>query len=300
MLKLISNNFVFFLFLGMALGVVFPNIFSPFKSLLLPLIMFLMFITCVRLDFDEFFSQLKRIKFYFLLVLLSMLIIPAIVYLVTSAIFPTLALAGMVLVALPSGVNAMLFADLFKGNKSIGLILTMLTQLVCPITIPLLVWFFIGQNLDISYFDLFMRLLEIIIVPLIFSYFAQKSFKKQISNYSQHLRVSAILFTTFLLAVILASYVNELYAQIDLLVPGFIYSIILFFGLLFVGFKIGSKYSKPDKIAIGVGFAHLNLALGLVITSLYFPIEVFLLMVISEFTMTFWKLVFNPLMKIIN
>jgi BASS family bile acid:Na+ symporter len=97
---------------------------------------------------------------------LRLVIAPAVVYWITLALYPPLALPILLLAGVSTGVSSPFFTSLCRGNISYCLVMTVVTSLILPITLPVMVKVLAHATLDYDLTAMALFLAVIIFVPL--------------------------------------------------------------------------------------------------------------------------------------
>jgi BASS family bile acid:Na+ symporter len=152
---------------GIAGGVAFPgpsSFFSPFVIYFMMTILFLAFLT---IDF----AALVRIRGADLgktavWVVMKLVAMPLAVWLLCLWLAPSLALPALLLTGVSTGVTAPFFSNLVGADTTRVLQLTVITSLLVPISLPALVQFLAGAEMNIPYWHMVRMLLQVIFIPL--------------------------------------------------------------------------------------------------------------------------------------
>ena len=98
--------------------------------------------------------------------LLRLVIAPAVAYWITLALYPPLALPILLLAGVSTGVSSPFFTSLCRGNISYCLVMTVVTSLILPISLPVMVKVLAHATLDYDLAAMALFLAVIIFVPL--------------------------------------------------------------------------------------------------------------------------------------
>lgn len=226
-----------------------------------------------------------------------MIIIPLIFYFSVKYLNEELALGILLLTAMPAGVSAPALTDIARGNPSLSLSLTIITQLIAPFTVPALFWLIDIKDLEINKLMIFKDIALLVFIPMIISQSIKKFFPGAIKK-TQHLFTAAnvMLLFTFVYAAIASQrdiILNNLYGLIWKI--GVLYAVFII--LHFAGYMICYKESKENRIAIAIGSAYMNNGMAIVLAASYFKPEILVLMVLSELP---WNTLLAPFRKVVS
>jgi len=179
--------------------------FSPASLQLLNVCLaFIMFGVALTIK-PEHFYQLKNNKKWLLTGLASQyLLLPIITYFLILLLNPSPGIAlGMILVAAcPGGNVSNFFTMLARGNVALSVTLSAFTSLLAFITTPSLFFFWASlfpeltshlQTFEIQFFDLFLNMAAILLLPLVSGMLFNKYFPNTAEKISKPVRVFSIL-----------------------------------------------------------------------------------------------------------
>jgi len=295
--QFIEKYFWVFLTAGILIGLWQPVEFEAPKYLNKLLLGMMLFLVFLKIDVIEIIEEMRDYKLIFYITLVYMIIIPVIFFLLINIFNRQLALGILLLVAMPAGVSTPVLTDILKGNISLAMGITIVTQIVAPFTVPFLFWMIGTKGLEINKLLLFKDIAILVFLPLILAQ-AVKKYSPAAIKRTQHLFTSAnviILFTFVYVAissqrnVILVNPVNLIW-KIAILY-------LVFIILHAVGYIMCYRESKENKIALSVTSAYMNNGLAIVLASAYFTPDILVLMVLSEIP---WNTLIGPFKKVIS
>ncbi len=153
--------------LGVALGLLLPEIgmiWHPYTSIFLAAIMFLV---ALNIKPKEFRTSIKSYKII-LLALCLVFIVPTLLSVIGIPFFNPTVYAGLVIaLSSPSAVSAVFWSDVFHGYTPLALIISMITNLLSLITIPLTILLLTQTMAQINSTAIFANLVLIVVVPLL-------------------------------------------------------------------------------------------------------------------------------------
>lgn len=229
----------------------------------------------------EHFYQLKNNKRALFTGLISQyLLLPTLTVILIYLLSPEPGIAlGMILVAACPGGNASNFFSLLaKGNLALSVTLTAFTSMFAFLITPLSFFAFSSfvpglsasvRDFEISFFDLFMNMVSILLLPLIagmlFSHYLTETSKK----IAESIRILSIL---MLIGFIVVALMNNRQAFLDHIFSIF-WIVVLHNGLGLVGayyFSAALKNTEAVNRTVAIETAIQNSGLGLVLIFTFF------------------------------
>jgi predicted Na+-dependent transporter len=295
--QIIEKYFWIFLIAGILLGLWQPIAFSAPKYLPKILLGMMLFFVFLKIDALEVIENLKDYKLMIFIALAYMIIIPVFFFLLTDIFDRQLALGLLLLTAMPAGVSTPALTDILKGNISLAMSIALVTQVIAPFTVPFLFWIIGTKVLEINKFLLFKDIAIMVFIPLIVAQFIKNYFPAAIKK-SQHLFTSANVLLLFIFVyVAISSQRNVILDNPVKLIWRTAVLYLVFIILHAVGYLMGYRESKENKIAMSVTAAYMNNGLAIVLASTYFGADILVLMVLSELP---WNTLLAPFKKVIS
>ncbi|MFH1769855.1 MAG: bile acid:sodium symporter [Parcubacteria group bacterium] len=267
----LSRSYVFVLVIALAIGIFFSEhtvFLAPYSTWFLAGIFFL---TALKIDFKEFLRYCKGVKMIVVGNLLMLILFPIAVYYITDAIAPSLAIAFLILAAMPSGMTVPLVAQICGGKQSLALVFAISTSLLAPFTVPLVIKLLIGGAISVSFLSMFLSLAKIIFIPFILANIIKYLWQKETEPAYKTFTPISILLLGLLIVGVSAK-------QADQIVLGqqgdFIRYIIGLF-ILFIVFHIVGYFaifwrSREDRVTITVALTYMNFTLAIYLVGEFF------------------------------
>ncbi len=291
----IEKYFALFLIAGIILGLSVPVYSSVLMSFLKPLLMIMLFLVFLKTDVSQIIKNMKNYRLTALVVILNIVIFPLIFYFVVNPFNHNLAVAALLLTAMPAAIASPALTDIVKGNTALSASIVIVSSLVAPLTVPFLFWLVRISDLSINPWWLLIDISVIIIIPLIVSQFVKKYKPRFVENNQQIFTSVNVFILAAMVYVAIASQRDAMMINsVELLLDtGFLY--LLFILLHVMGYFMGYSRSKEDKIAITVVSAYRNNGLAIVLAAVYFEPPILILMVLTELP---WNTLLIPFRKI--
>jgi bile acid:Na+ symporter, BASS family len=152
---------------------------APHIALLLGVVMFGMGLTLTAADFKEVFKRPGDVAIG---VGAQFVLMPLIALgLVYALRLPPEIAVGVILVGCcPGGTASTVMTYIARGDTALSVTITSVSTVLAPFLTPLLVWLMASQWLPVSFSDLFLSIVQIVIVPIVLGLFVRILFRKQV------------------------------------------------------------------------------------------------------------------------
>ena len=179
-----GNTCAFWVILFAILAFFIPDGFTwiaPHISLLLGIIMFGMGLT---LSLDDFKGMVKAPKSVFIGVLAQYSIMPLLAFgLATLFQLPPEVAVGVILVGCcPGGTASNVMTFLAKGNTALSVTITAVSTILAPVLTPTLTLLFASKWLPVSAGDMFLSIVQIVLIPIVLGVVVRLLFQKQVDK----------------------------------------------------------------------------------------------------------------------
>lgn len=253
---------------GVCLGLLTPNVgllWHPYTSIFLSLIMFLV---ALNIEPREFASSIKSYKVILLAIGLVFLV-PPIFSIVGVPFFKPVEYAALVIaLSSPSAISSVFWCDVFEGHTPFALIISMITNLLALVTIPITILLITQTMVQIDSAAIFTNLFFILVVPLFAGLALRKlSFQKtqKINVHSSPIQNALLLFLIWGAVAPGANFIAENPVEFIFLL---LFIMIVLSGTFAVAFLAGKRFGRSKAIALSVLSSHKNSTLAIVIGEL--------------------------------
>jgi bile acid:Na+ symporter, BASS family len=295
--QLIERYFWVFLLAGLLFGLLYPAFNDILMSLLKPILMIMLFFVFLKTDPILILENIKDYKLMIYIVTIYMLIIPVLFFVSVNIFDPDLAVGVLLLTAMPAGVSSPTLTDIAKGNIALSMSIVIITSLLAPFTVPLLFGLIKFKNISINPLAIFKDLAIFVFLTMIIAQIIKKYFPLTIIK-KQHLFTSINILLLFLLVYAVMGSQRDVIINDSLSVIWQIVFLYLIFILLhIIGYLIGYKQNKENKVAIAIGAAYMNNGMAIVLAATHFGPSILVLMVLSEIP---WNTLLAPFKRIIK
>jgi predicted Na+-dependent transporter len=283
LLQIIQEKFWIPVSLSIILALLLPPINKNFNFLVILFVMMNFFLASLKIDFIDIINHIKKPLFLTYILVIYLLIIPFVVYWLFYFVSPQLAIGMLLLTAMPPGASTPMLTNIFKGNSSLSMTISIVSYLISPFTILLLFFVLTQKIIALDLKNLFLTLILINFLPLIVAQIIRKLNKKFIERTQKFYSPLGILGICGVIFFSVSQQAKEiLHTPLNNLLISILWLYIIFIILYFVSYFIAFWKNKHDKTAIAVTKAYMNNGLALGIAVSFFSPQVALLIVLSE------------------
>ncbi len=286
--RLLIENQILVILLGIILGLVFPGKLTALNTYSTQLLILVFFFSSLRLSLGEVVSYAKDWRMLIATSVYMLIVIPFVLWFPTSFISSEWSVALLILGAVPTGMTIALMAEFFGGKTSLALVITTVTSLLAPFTIPLVTKIAVGQSVDINALQMFWSLFLTIVAPFILAMLVKRAVPKQIIKYDGLWRNLSIIAFGILITGIVASTQSGggiTFTMRDAWMM--VVSMALLGFMTWVAYYIVWWRPKADRMTIALCMLYLNNTLALFVGERFFrdlgvvPKQVLLLLVVN-------------------
>ena len=273
--ELVEKYFFIIILVAVAISLVYPNSFKWVLSeynginiinLLLSIVLFTMGTT---LKVDDFINVFKNPKAIAVGISAQYIIMPIIAFALASAFSLDTALTvGLILVGtVPGGTASDVITFLAKGDVALSVSLTAVSTVISPILTPLITLLLIGNQIHFNPVDMFISIVQIVIVPIILGLILNYKFP----DFCDKLK---IYLPTIVICLIVAGVIGA-NKQAILTSSTIIFIVISLQYLIamLLGFGIGSLagMDRKQRITVAIELAFQNSGLSTSLAKTHFP-----------------------------
>lgn len=286
--RLLTENQLIVVLLGIILGLVFPGQLQVLNTFSTQLLILVFFFSSLRLSLNEVLSYAKDWRMLAITSLYMLVILPFALWFPTSFLSVEWSVALLILGAMPTGMTIALMAEFFGGKTSLALVITTVTSLLAPFTIPLVTKIAVGQSVDIDMLRMFWSLFLTIVAPFVLAMLVKRAVPKQVKKLDSVWRNLSVAAFGILITGIVASTqggggivftMNDAWMMLI--------SMALLGATTWAAFYIVWWRPKADRMTIALCMLYLNNTLALFVGERFFkdlgvvPKQVLLLLVVN-------------------
>ena len=276
--KLVEKYFFIIILLAVGISLLYPNSFAWVLSeysginiinLLLSIVLFTMGTT---LKVDDFINVFKNPKEIAAGISAQYIIMPLIAFCLASAFSLDTALTvGIILVGtVPGGTASDVITFLAKGDVALSVSLTAVSTVISPILTPLITLLLIGNQIQFNPVDMFISIVEIVIVPIAIGLTLNYKFPDFCEKLKDYLpAISSIVICLIVAGVIGANKQAILTSSMIIIVV----IVLQYFIAMGLGFAIGRLVGMGRKqiITVAIELAFQNSGLSTSLAKTHFP-----------------------------
>lgn len=260
-------------------GVIFPTTGMSLEPYLLVWLGGLLYVNLINLHPRHLVNTFRKPKALMVFTIGKLILLPCIVYVITSLVYPKLALSATLLSGISTGLGAP-FAINFIGAGGIGTIAALVTisSLVVPVTLPFILYVFFEDTGEfvIPIYDISFLLVIALFIPLSLGWSTRKyvpRVSKFVAGNSLFLSVIFIILINFSM---FARFSQYFFIDQSLVLTSLISASLLFVLYLLVGYLLALSIKGQlitTRINGIIAMTYINNILVFVIAERFFDIE---------------------------
>jgi bile acid:Na+ symporter, BASS family len=260
-------------------GVIFPTTGMSLEPYLLVWLGGLLYVNLINLHPRHLVNTFRKPKALMVFTIGKLILLPCIVYVITSLVYPKLALSATLLSGISTGLGAP-FAINFIGAGGIGTIAALVTisSLVVPVTLPFILYVFFEDTGEfvIPIYDISFLLVIALFIPLSLGWSTRKyvpRVSKFVAGNSLFLSVIFIILINFSM---FARFSQYFFIDQSLVLTSLISASLLFVLYLLVGYLLALSIKGQlitTRINGIIAMTYINNILVFVVAERFFDIE---------------------------
>ena len=264
--RVVTNFFTLWIILFSAVAYLYPAYFADLKNLIVPTLGIIMFGMGATLTTSDFKRVLLRPRDVGVGVVAQYAVMPFLGF-ALAKIFdldPMLA-AGVVLVgSCPGGTSSNVITYLARGDVAFSVTMTSVSTLISPILLPLLMYVYAGQWIDVPVMKLFLSTVQIILLPVALGLGLRALIKNKIKYVLPVLPSISAIAIIFIVGVIVAANSQSIAAVgVTVAIIAIIHNILGFSIGYGVGRLFGMDVMRARAVSIEIGMQNSGLAVAL-------------------------------------
>lgn len=259
----------------------------------------LLYISALKIKPSEIAMNLKKPTYVIFITLMKMVGIPLIAFVFLKYVPEDYRIAVMLLSATPSAMATPGLLLVLKGNIKFGIIVSVLTNLITPITLPLVLLYSIGVKVNLDVLHMMIFLCVIVFLPFLLAFLSRK-FLPKFANFVSDKSAPIISVHLFLFNIcVIAPFANLILSNFAKSYSLFLF-VLAFSAILHIISLLLSiwKFQKSSTVTNIIIFAYFNVGFSIVLSGQYFNQTTTLLCVLYEIIWAFGliplQFIFNP------
>lgn len=182
LIRFVGTTFAIWVLLFATLAFFAPAQFKWIGPYIVPLLGLIMFGMGLTLSRDDFKEVVKRPRDVAIGVAGQFLIMPALAWLLSTALqLPPEIAVGVILVGCcPGGTASNVMTFLARGDVALSVAVTSVTTLLAPIVTPALIYLLASQWLEVSAAAMFWSIVQVVVLPIAFGVLAQSLLRDKV------------------------------------------------------------------------------------------------------------------------
>lgn len=203
-----GKNMAIIVLIVAAISLFFPRTVSFIKtSYVNYLLMIVMFGMGLTLKFEDFKVVFTRPKDIIIGTVAQFTIMPLLAFLL-SMIFklpPELAVGVILVGTCPGGTSSNVMTYLAKGDVPLSVGMTSVSTILAPIATPLLTLLYAGQKVDVNAVNMFISIVQVVIIPIGLGFIINKFFHKFTNHIKEILPLISVLAIVSIVAAVVSA-----------------------------------------------------------------------------------------------
>ena len=236
---------------------------APYISILLGIVMFGMGLTLRAKDFSEVFTRPLEV---IIGILGQFIIMPLTAWGLCKILGLSDEIAvGVILVGCcPGGTSSNVMTYLAKGDVALSVGMTACTTIMAPVVTPLLVLLIAGQTVDVAVLDMFISIVQVVLVPIAAGFIINRIFEKFAKEFSRVLPlISVIGISLIIMAVVAANAASLMTVGLLIIVVVMLHNVCGYALGYLAGRLLGLSKAQRRTLSIEVGMQNSGLATSL-------------------------------------
>ncbi|HKR74498.1 MAG TPA: bile acid:sodium symporter [Candidatus Nitrosocosmicus sp.] len=280
--KLDKDDLILFfvIAISIALGIFFPSFGIIFEPFLLVSLGLLLFLSLLKMNLRQLLSQFRRPIPLIIFTILKLLVIPLLLFLITSRIYPSLALPVLLLSGISTGLGAPFVINIIERSNRLPFVVgsVIVTSITVPFVLPSFVYLLIDfREFNLPFVEMVFLLASALLLPLTAGWVIKQNFPTWTKKIETHSSVPSLVMISVINLGIFAKYSDHFFAQSSFVVAMFSAAFVLFFVYGFIGYLAGYFLDKNDKsfrVAAFVSMSYVNNILVVVFAAKFFGDEI--------------------------
>lgn len=266
-----------------------------FKWYLIVGLVFMLLLSLLKTDLKAVFKCFQRLRWISSLSIVKLFIAPFIIFLFSFAVPAEYRIAMILLAATPAAMATPGLLSLLKGDINMGMVVSVLTNLMAPFTIPLILLYTVGAEVEFNVLSMFTFLLIVVVIPFVIGYLLEEFVPQFVDRIQPSIGSILTIHIFFFNFAAIAPHADVIWADFGLALQVLFFTILLSVLFHVLGLLV-SLGSKPKMIVTSlVVMAYFNTGLAIVVANQYFDPTTVLMTVVYEFP---WTLGLIPLQMI--
>ncbi|MFT5421589.1 MAG: BASS family bile acid:Na+ symporter [Candidatus Endobugula sp.] len=286
--------------ISVSLGLIIPSLAEMLTPLLVPALLTPLTLSLVRIQTDQLVNTTQQWKLLSLLCIWVLIMSPLIIWglLSISPIPEPIAMAAIIASTAPPVSACAAIALFLRLNAALSVVITVVTMLLIPLTLPPMVHYLVGLEIEISLWQLSLRLTGFILAAFLLALGIKRFIgTAQVKNLAPVLDGISVIFISLFIIGIMRG-VTELFLQ----QPEFVWltlgvSSAVIFGLYLLSTLIFWRLGASTAMAIGLVSGNCNLGLMYLVLADQAPLKILIFFAIGQIPMYCLPTLLAPIIR---
>lgn len=268
----VRDSYIGVLLLALGAGFLVPEVFAPLEPWSALTLQAIFFLTSLRIELTHVWRELRDWPAIALVSFFMLIVLPLLAYSLARAVSADFALAILLLSAMPVGMTSPLLVQLFGLNTSLALVLTLVTSLFAPVTIPLVIGAVLETGGPIDLTHLFATLVYVIFIPFILAQVVRRLAPFVVPLTRGSYKIVSLTLVGCLIAAIAAHYRADFLAHLDATYfLGLVALSLFFLAVHLAGYWLTWWRNERDRLTVVLCVVYMNFTLAIFIAQEFFP-----------------------------
>lgn len=289
--------------IGVVSGLIFPGMAEFLRPLLIPALLVPLTLSLVRIQTHQLQTSFKQYHWIILLTLWSLLICPFLVWLILQlfSLPEPIARAALITAAAPPVTACAAIAIYLRLDAAITVVATVVTMLLVPITLPPVVLYFAGLQVQVEIWQLSLRLAGFIFSAFILSICIKGMLgQTRIDKHAQALDglsvISISIFTIGVMHGVTGLFLKHPWYVLQV----FMVSTLLVLGLYILSTLLFWQLGPRTAMAVGLVSGNCNMGLMYLVFADQAALDLLIFFAIGQIPMYFLPALLTPLVRKLN
>jgi BASS family bile acid:Na+ symporter len=263
------------IFFSVLAAIMMPRIGALFQPFPLYLMMLLLFLSFLSINLDAVFHLAR--KFFRSILFLSFLkaiALPIGIYYLCKALYPSYAIAALLLSGISTGVVAPFISNVVKANSPLVLVMVVITSLIAPFTLPAIAKMLLSRSVDISLVSMIRMLCLVLFVPLAAVETLRRLWPPGVESIMKRQFPLSLITIALINLGVFSKYADFFHQKPSAILEAVVVAIVLAGIYLLVGITALPKAAVENQLAAAISMGNINNVLIIVFASQFFgPLE---------------------------
>lgn len=282
-LKTVEKNFGILLLLTAFFAFLFPSGFLPLRSITDELLMFALFLGCLKINFADALHVKANLGTMGFFIVLNIVLLPLAFFMMSFWLDADIRIGLFMLMGVSGAVATPLLASFLELKILWSSVFVILTSVLVPLTLPLLIKWCFGIAVDISMVGMMLFLAKIIFIPAVLAVCFRRFLPKLTLSVFPYTGFVGSLTISLFLGVVVA--LNQTSLSENLFhwstMPVLFMLFALFIFRFFLGFSMPAN-SQAERWTNSLMFGNMNNGLVVLLAAEFFTAKVLFVVLLSE------------------